>query len=74
MLSDSMFTLQFLHRAAKKPVAALRLFRSYLHFLLGAVLKYFPHRAVCCSLEARRLGRDEHIQKVCRADQKDWLS
>ena len=32
MLSDSMFTLQFLHRAAKEPVAAIRLFRSYLHF------------------------------------------
>lgn len=31
VLSDSMFTLQFLHRAAKEPVAALRLFRSYLH-------------------------------------------
>lgn len=32
MLFDSMFTLQFLHIAAKEPVAALRLFRSYLHF------------------------------------------
>lgn len=35
MLFDSVFTLQFLHRAAKEPVAALRLFRSYLHFLFS---------------------------------------
>lgn len=32
MLFDSVFTLQFLHIAAEEPVAALRLFWSYLHF------------------------------------------
>lgn len=68
MLSDSMFCQQFLHRAAKEPVAALRLFRSSLHFFSS------QGGTEVFSLEAVRLGRDEHTQKVCRADQKGWLS
>lgn len=73
MLFDSMFTLQFLHIAAKEPVAALRLFRSYLHFFSPRGSTDFLTVPFCCSLEAGRLGRDEHTQ-VCRADQKGWLS
>lgn len=35
MLFGSLFTLQFLHRAVKEPVAALRVFKSALALFSG---------------------------------------
>lgn len=47
MLFGSLFTLQFLHRAVKEPVAALRLFKSVCTCsLFRAVLKYFPQHTI----------------------------